>query len=269
MSDKDILKVLIICAPDREPGDGIVSDVEEVLRDRFKSRVITVTDIGTLGSTYYALMPHFVVLDCSYRKVVERLDSQYEFLKNIKERPFLFIRSPYLTDEMVRNMEINRTTFLPRNASHNEIEDALCAIAEMAGFPVKKGKIFERLVQRNLHVGISIPSKGVSYSGLTTGVNKNGFGARIKAPGVSFEELSLLTGADCRITFNDPELMFMPVDGKIIRVLRSTEPGYEAFFAGSFDSHRMYFDNQELKILENLIKSQKDDSIIKQPPSGS
>jgi len=267
--NKDILKVLIICAPDRSEGASILSDIETVLRDRFKSRVVTVSRVEELGAAFYCLMPHFVVFDPSYRKVLARFDSRYEFLKNIKERPFLIIRTPELTDEVLRGLEIREATFIPQSASHDEIEDALCAVAEIAGFPVKKGKIFERLVQKQLQLNISIPSRALSFSALTTGINKNGFGARLRAPGHSFEEISLFAGESCRVSFNDPDLMFMPVDAKIIRVLRSTEPGFEAFIAGSFDSHRLYFDQQELKILENLIKNQKDESIIKQKTPGT
>ncbi|NLB35273.1 MAG: hypothetical protein GX817_05610 [Elusimicrobia bacterium] len=260
----NILKVLIICAPDRSAESSIVSDIESVLRERFKSRLLTVTKVKELGSAFYSLMPHFVVFDSSYRKVLERLDSRYEFLKLIKERPFLIIRTPELTDEVIRGLEIKEVTFIPQIASKDEIEDALCAMAEIAGFPVKRGKIFERLVQRQLQLDITIPSREFSFSALTTGINKNGFGARLRAPGHVFEDLTLLAGESCRVSFNDPELMFMPVDAKIIRVLRSLEPDYEAFVACGFDPNRLYFDQQELRLLEKLIKDQKDESVMKQ-----
>ncbi len=263
----NVLKVLIACPSSSLEVDGIIPQMEKILKEKFKCRFDTVTDVGKLGAVFYYLMPHFIIMDPGLKKLIERLDEKYDYLKQLREKPVLMIRNPDFSEQELARLSIRDITFIPYSAPEDEIEKKICLMAEKVGFIADSGKVLNRLVKRSIEVILEVDGYDEKLTGMTTGLNEKGLGARVRASVNSHHELETLAGRSCRVDFSKSGLWFMPVDGKIIRVEESRDSNYNAYVAVVFGGGKLYFDDDELKALDNFIKSQKDESIMKNKPA--
>ncbi|GEM_PF-1829010 len=257
------LRVLVVCVLSESPETDIIKKVENVIKRRYKSESISVSSIEKLSSKFYYLMPHYVVLDSRNQEAVERLSENYKFLEQIKERPFILIDYPDSDIDLIKKMGIKNLIHIPYNATTDDIKRILDKASKVVGFEASTGKVDKRIVQKNIKLSIKIEQYDTVYEGITTGLNKNGLGARLKTGGKPYRELLDHVGCSCMVAFSDPDISFMPVEGEILRVEESWDNNYDAFMAVSFKQKHFYFDAHELKILDRLITKQEDKSIIK------
>lgn len=131
--------------------------------------------------------------------------------------------------------------------------DLIKLLKEHGGLP-KAAKLSERLIKRQLHISFSCGQPDCRIKGLTTGLSPTGLGARVSGPG--FEEIYSMRGKFCTVSFDEIDLGFLPVPGRVVRVEESYEPDYDAFVAIAFNPHSIFFNEDELKILEESIRSQ-------------
>ncbi|MGM0568602.1 MAG: hypothetical protein ACQESB_05235 [Elusimicrobiota bacterium] len=262
--NKKTLKVLIISAPDRE--NRFISKIEKILNIRFECIFKTVNNIEKIPSAFYLLMPHFIIVDPANKEFINRLDARYEYLKQIRSKPFLFINSPDVSESSMIKLDVRDMGFINPGASNKEIENHIVEMAGICGFTVLRGKIKQRLVKKAVRINLIVADYDYNFSGITTGLNKNGLGARLKTSSKNRFKLKHLIDCACEVVFDESDIWFMPVEGKIIRIEESRDSRFDVFFAVAFTKEHVYFDSQELEVLSKFIQKQKDESIVKHIP---
>ena len=251
---KKKLKVMIIRGPE---NSELISSAEGYLRESYGSRTITVSSADNIFTTMFFFLPHIIILDTAFNKATELLLEKKEALIRIIENPLIVLGSHKALDSFISEVPSENIIVLPRDAEGSAINEAIANSAARIGF-APTGKVCERLVQRSVRVSVTVDDYGLKFSGTTTGLNKNGLGARVSSSGRSYSELQDLTGRQCKVTFDEPELWLMPVEGNILRVEKSIESGFDAFLAVAFIENRNYFGRNELEMLTEMIRKQED-----------
>ncbi len=257
-------RILIIQSPLKSVNEAAIKRLKSVLENEFKSWHKTVKEIDMIGTSYYNLLPQLIIIDSAYEELVKKINENPDYLGKIFTAPVIILESSEDTRLEFLTSPLNIIDFLPPDAETEEIISKIEYAAEKSGFTVKNGKITERLVTRMLAIKIAVEGFDSMLEGETTGLNKNGLGARISAYNRSLSELENLIGKTCKIYFLDNALGFMPVEGIILKVGEGRGIRHKAFVAVGFNSaDGRGFSSAEIELLEDLIRKQEDDSIKK------
>lgn len=266
MTEQTKSRVLLILPQVPAQRDKRVELVEEVLNARFSTEIKVVMNHIRLSPTYYELLPHFIVLDPQNRQMVNKMASGNNCPEEIYSVPFVLIERPEIEGQITDRIDIPLYQKITPSDDFNLVVDKFEEVMKRCGLKLKEGKIEERLVQRNLEVEIKIKDHSELLKGYTTGLNRNGLGARVSYEGgpADYQQLQPLVDKACRVYFKEPDLNFMPAEGKILRVEESRNQDQDVFVAIRFNPNMAFTDDsQNLEILKFLIENQEEDSVKK------
>ncbi|MFB6357161.1 MAG: hypothetical protein ABEJ65_11680 [bacterium] len=262
MADTDtrteVLRVLVLM---RETTSTMMKTILDVIRNDFHSRVEIVTNPSNIAKSYYDLLPYFMVLDTGAETMCERLESGVNVPDEISSIPLLLALHDEGYEVDLPSSPLTVYGIVGPAIDRERIINVSETVVEKVGFEVKDGKIKDRLVQRPLHVKITVNNMDVELTGETTGINKNGLGARLN-PAKEDTSLDQCEGESCTVYFTDQDLGFVPAEGKILRVEDSWDDNYESFMAVRFNPNTGFgSDLGSLEVLESLIEQQTDESV--------
>ncbi len=263
-NEKNQFRILIIESPVKSVNEAALRRLKSILDAKFKSWYKSVRDSHVIGTAYYSLLPQLIVLDSDFKELEEKINDNPGLFGKIFTVPVIVMESDDNTRENFLGSPMNIIDFIPPDAGEEKITAKIEHAAEKSGFTVKSGKITERLVKRMLAVKIAVEGFDTILEGETTGLNRNGLGARTSAYNRSISELRMLAGKTCKVYFLDTDLGFMPVEGKVLKVAEGRGLRHKAFITVGFSSAQgLGLSSTEVELLEELIRKQEDDSIKK------
>ncbi|MGM0567687.1 MAG: hypothetical protein ACQESB_00550 [Elusimicrobiota bacterium] len=257
------LRAVVVCCPQCSKS-FFTGRILQVLENNFKSCFRLVENEAALNAAYFSLMPDMVFLDPDCEEIIESLKNKKGYMSTLAQKPFFVLSFPHTDqiDSCILPIEVEDV--INSVATAGQIMEKIARTAGKLGFNVASGKVMERLVKIPVSVSISSELLNHKITGYTTGINKEGMGARIKAENLSLSDFKKLEGSKCRIEFEDNAFCFFPVDATILRVEESYDVSCGAFIAAAFNGDAGYgLDGASTAIIEQLINSQKDDSILK------
>jgi hypothetical protein len=243
--------------------EDLVATFRDVLDQQYYADVTVLTDPLRLSPTYYSLLPHFIVFDSQYQAMVDKIADGENVPNELSGVPVCLLQDQDGETRAERDAGLTVQERLRPGAGRERIQDIVESFINQLGFDVKDGKIHQRLVKRPLDVEVDVADVDITLEGETTGINRNGLGARVslRAPDGNMDDLA---GHGCAVRFNEMDLGFVPAEGRILRVEDSWDDVHDAFVAVRFDPNiGLANDPNSLSILEDLIESQQDESLRK------
>lgn len=223
------------------------------IQTEFNTRISLIDDIDKLRQKIYALDPDIMIFDEWALHQLERERSMLEGgnLKIFEDR---VVVSP-LGDSGQSDLPIRGHFQLTNFRDSEKIIDVVEAASEEIGLMTDRGKIDDRLVQRQLSVTVRFDDQ--SIQGWTTGINLNGCGIQLESYKTELNE-----GDICRVAINETDFQgFIPARGEILEVAESWNDDAEAFLRVKFTGEGFPSDQMARDVLNDLIEQQDDKSV--------